>query len=134
MAANLIMSILKGKCPRCRSGNLFENPNPYIFKDLFKMPEHCSKCGKLLMPQPRFFDGSMYINYAFSVAIVITVFTASNVLFEKPNVTYMILAAIGGAILFAPYSIRLTRTIWASIFWKYDPKAVEKFDTGKYEP
>lgn len=131
---NGLISTLESKCPRCRKGYIFEKQNPYHLKYIFKTNRFCSECGKSFMPEPNFFEGSMYVNYAFSVALVVSVFVAFNVLFEKPNITYMISIAIGTAFLAAPLTIRLSRSVWASIFFSYDKNATEKFKNGNYEP
>ncbi len=131
-SSNALSSTLKCRCPRCRQGAMFINPNPYNIQDLFKMPQYCTECGKDLQPEPSFYTGAMFVNYGISVALVVSTFVAFNVLFKHPNVTYMIATAIGLAALFGPLFIRLSRSIWAHFFFKFDEKSVEKFQSGAY--
>jgi len=35
------------KCPRCRKGNMFKDPNPWNLKSTLKMPTHCPECSQL---------------------------------------------------------------------------------------
>ena len=75
----------------------------------------------------------MFVSYAFSVAIIVSVFVTFNVLSENPNVKYMIIVAIGMAFALSPISLRWSRSIWASIFFSYDKNAIKKFKEGSYE-
>ena len=54
-----------------------------------RMHKTCSNCGIRYEKDPSFFTGAMYVSYAFSVAIVVSVFVAFNVLFEDPYVGAM---------------------------------------------
>ena len=64
--------ILKGKCPRCRKGEIFQS-SPFNFLKFHKMHEHCPVCHQTFHPEPGFYFGAMYISYAFSVAWVMAV-------------------------------------------------------------
>lgn len=65
-------AVLKGKCPRCRKGDIFPHP-PFNYLKFYKMHENCPECGQTFHPEPGFYFGAMYISYAFSVAWVFTV-------------------------------------------------------------
>jgi hypothetical protein len=90
------------------------------------MHEHCPECGLNITPEPSFYTGAMYVSYAFSVALVISVFVAFNVLYDDPNVNHMIFTGIGLAFFLAPLNIRFSRTIWAYLFFRYDKDALHQ--------
>lgn len=123
---NKLENILKCKCPRCYSGYMFEEHNHYNLKKLFALNEKCEACDLTFAPEPRYYDGAMFVSYALSVAIVITMFVAFNVLFEAPNLIVMISSTIGLAALLSPLTFRISRGIWIHIFFKFDPKAAKK--------
>lgn len=65
-----------------------------------------------MQPEPRFFDGAMYISYAFSVALVISVFVALNIVLEKPEL-WMYLATIGVInVILIPAMLRYSKVLY----------------------
>src|SRR5689334_22640471 len=71
-----VFNLLKCKCPRCRTGDMFENKNPYILKETMKMNKVCSVCGQPLNVEVGFYFGSSYISYALTVAMSVATFIA----------------------------------------------------------
>ena len=71
---NLLKSIFKFKCPRCRVGNLFLNNNPYILRDLNKMHERCDNCNLKFSIEPGFFQCAAYVSYGLQVLSSLNVF------------------------------------------------------------
>lgn len=117
---NKLYSIFKFKCPRCHDGDLFEAP-AYNLKKFQKMPKHCSHCGLRYMSEPSFFDGAMYISYAMQVALIITVFTALNIL-GIAKLWLILTLSISASILLIPVTFRLSRSAYINIFVKYNPE------------
>lgn len=54
---------LRLRCPRCGAGPLFRRP--------FFMYRHCPHCRLQLEPEPGYFVGAIYINYAATVSVAI---------------------------------------------------------------
>ena len=117
-------NILKSKCPKCHSGYLFKSKNPYNFKQMFEMNDKCEHCNQSFTPEPRFYDGAMYVSYAFSVAIVISCFTAFNVLTEDVPLIPLIVTTIVMTFGLSPLSFRLSRSIYAHILMKFEKDRV----------
>lgn len=113
-----IYSIVTSTCPACQNAKMWEY-HAYKFGHLMSMKHNCPACNTNLEPEPSFYTGAMYVGYAMSVAIVLGVFIASNVLFDDPNITIMSCFSIGIAILFAPMNLRLSRNIWVNTFIHY---------------
>ena len=121
---NRFENILKSKCPKCHSGYLFKNKNPYNLKKMFEMNDRCEHCQQSFAPEPRFYEGSMYVSYAFSVAIVVTVFTAFNILMDDVPLLPLIVTTITAAVGLSPLSFRLSRTVWIHFFYTFDKSKV----------
>ena len=113
----MIFNILKGTCPSCKTGKMW-NQGPYKLSKLTAMNKRCPKCNVNLCPEPSFYIGAMYVGYAFSVAIVIGVFTIFNLIYEDPNVNSMTFWVILITLIFAPLNLRLSRNVWAHVFIK----------------
>ena len=87
-----------------------------------KMHVRCSNCGLKYEKEPSFFTGASYVSYAFTVALIIIVFVASEIFFDEVNVDLQIwLIAIAG-ILLAPVNFRISRNIWINLFVRYQAK------------
>ena len=101
--------IVSGKCPKCKSGKIFENKgNLFLLKEP-KMHSHCTNCGYRFEKEPGYFIGSLYVSYALAVAELLTLFIIINPLF---NSVYWILSImITVLILLSFFNFRNSRTI-----------------------
>lgn len=120
-----LYSILRLKCPRCHGSGLFINRSPFPLKELSKMPEHCKVCDLKFEREPSFFYGSMYISYAYGVAVFVAVFVLVDLLLG-----YGIWTTVGTLalvqLLASPWIFRLSRSTWINLFVSYDPSYSEK--------
>lgn len=118
----LVNALLKGKCPRCRAGEMFAFPatSPTKFN---KMNEFCPHCGVRLEPEPGFYQGAMYVGYAFTIAVIMVTGLALYLLFDNPSDWTYILTVIGVMILLVPLNYRYSRIVYLYSFGgiKYDP-------------
>ncbi|WP_236664959.1 DUF983 domain-containing protein [Marivirga atlantica] len=73
------------------------------------------------MSEPSFFDGAMYVSYAMQVALIITVFTALNIL-GFAQLWLIISISVGLSLVLIPITFRLSRSIYINLFVKYDPE------------
>jgi uncharacterized protein (DUF983 family) len=113
-------TILQHKCPRCRKGKMFVYPVSYRFSRITKMHDHCPSCNLKFEREPGFFYGAMYISYALTVALWVAIAVAMAVLSLFDPWTYLV-AGIVILLISIPFMYRLSRSIWLSIFVKYDP-------------
>ncbi len=131
---NVLASIINNKCPRCRTGKLFLNSNPYSFGHAMDMPEHCPVCGQKYELQTGFYFGTGYVSYALSVALLTTIFVAWAVLFglsfRDNSVFYCLGTAIAILLLLQPLVQRLSRSLWIAFFVRYDKNWKEHQATG----
>lgn len=127
MAIGYWQALFSGKCPRCRKGNIYKHS---LFQPLkfTQMHSHCPVCGLKYEVEPGFFYGAMYVGYAISVATVISVFTAINILYPKASLTTYIVSIIAALLLMIPINFRYSRIMMLYFFGgvKYQPDLIEK--------
>lgn len=104
-----IATALRLRCPRCHHGKLFSG--------LLKMHDHCPTCGLKLEPEPGFYLGSIYANYALTVLIttatfVLLVFGAG---FDKDTI---LRGCLVFAFVFPLWFFRYARSIWLSLMYQ----------------
>ncbi|WP_281171645.1 DUF983 domain-containing protein [Algoriphagus vanfongensis] len=99
------------KCPKCRKGRLFP-VSIFSFNKLIDMNKSCDVCQASFQPEPRFYDGAMFISYAFSVALVITVFVALNLFLEKPALWMYLSAIVIINLLLLPMMLRYSKVLY----------------------
>ena len=114
-------SILTGSCPRCQKESMYLDNNFFHITKLLKMHEKCSHCGLKYQMEPSFFYGAMYVSYGLNVAIGIATFVISFMFF-KSTITQSLLFIFVALILFNPFVMRLSRSIYINIFVSYDEK------------
>ena len=121
MPGGLINAQLKAKCPRCRKGDIFEFPLSRISR-FSAMKDHCDHCGASFEPEPGFYFGAMFVSYAMTVALFITIGLFLYLSFRPSDNTYVIVI-IASTIVFAPFSFRYSRVLWLYWFggYRYDP-------------
>ena len=104
-------AMLHGKCPKCREGNLFPG-SMFSFRKLTVVNERCPNCNAVLIPEPDFFYGAMYISYAFSVALVINVMIILNWFFDEAQVMTYILTVFVANIILLPLMLRYSKVLY----------------------
>ncbi|XZF12690.1 DUF983 domain-containing protein [Chitinophagaceae bacterium MMS25-I14] len=121
---SLAGSVLTNRCPRCREGKLFSNPNPYDLRTTMRMPEHCPVCGQKYELQTGFYFGTGYVSYGLAVLVTAASFILwlltigfsihDNSLFWWLGINAVLL------VLLQPLLQRLSRSIWIAFFVPYD--------------
>ena len=82
------------------------------------MYERCSHCDLKYEMEPAFWYGSMYAAYGFAVALSVSLFVATEVLFNLTLTEYLIYNGIA-LVLLIPLIWRLSRLIWINLFVSY---------------
>lgn len=128
MPKSLGLAIAKAKCPHCREGNLFP-VSPFSYFRLSETCKHCEVCGSNLIHEPGFYDGAMYISYAFSVALVITSLVSVSVLVETPKLWMYLSTVVVLNILLLPAMLRYSKTLYqyaaGKLKYRGDPSAFD---------
>ena len=116
-----ISALLHGKCPRCREGNIFKYPATKISK-FNVMNETCPCCGVGLEPEPGFYQGAMFVSYAFAVAVIVIVGLLLYFLGDPSEWVYIGIV-IAVMFLLSPLNYRYSRILYLTFFGglKYNP-------------
>lgn len=124
-STSIIKSVLTNKCPKCRTGELFLVKNPYQLKHTLKMHEHCEVCGQKTEPEVGFYYGTGYVSYGLSIGLTVFNFIwwalLIGISFRDNSIFYFLATNIAILILMQPIIMRLSRTLYLSIFVPYDP-------------
>jgi hypothetical protein len=122
---NLVLSILRSKCTRCRRGDMFVHKNPYHLKHTMQMNEHCPVCGQPLNMEPGFYYGTNMISYALAVLICVLTFFLWWALigFSLQDARFFYWIGFNAVLLLAlqPPLMRISRTVWLAFFVRYSP-------------
>ena len=121
---SLLPALLKMKCPRCREGNVFKDPNPFHLKHLGDMNDRCPVCQLNFRPEPGFYFGGAMISYPLMVIFssfltLIFYFIVGDLFHHIPAILTTLLIA---AVLIAPVFFRLSRLVFLYILIRYEPK------------
>lgn len=119
-ANNRLYSVLFNKCPRCGKGDFFVTKTAYA-KNFDKMHRHCPHCGEDLVPEPGFYQGALYMSYAFYVGIMLSYFFIFA-LFLEDYYNYFLITIIPLLVILTPFAYRLARRSWLAIFIKPKPE------------
>src|SRR5215472_8685263 len=66
---NYLSSLLRHKCSRCRTGDMFKVRSSYRLREFMKMNERCPACGQRMEIEVGFWYGTSYVSYALTVAL-----------------------------------------------------------------
>lgn len=114
---NKIYSVLFNKCPRCGEGDFFISKSAYNLRSFDKMNRYCPHCGADLVPEPGFYQGALYISYAFYVAFMVIYFLIFVNLF-RPYLDYFLASIIPILVILTPLFYRMARRTWLALFIK----------------
>lgn len=80
------------------------------------MHETCPNCGVQYAREPRFFEGAMYVSYAISVALFLTVAFTIYFLFGRQPTYVFMTSIIVAVILLYPLQLRYSRILYLYAF------------------
>ena len=125
-----LLSVLGNRCPRCRTGRMFKEKNPYNLGKIVLMNEACPTCGQLTEIETGFYYGTGYVSYALTVAFSVGSFIAWWVLigFSLDDTRFFWWMGVNAVmlLLLQPLIMRLSRSLWLSWFVRYEPDWKDK--------
>jgi uncharacterized protein (DUF983 family) len=111
-----VQSILRQRCPRCRTGTIFRYS---IFRGFPKMHDRCPACDLKFDREPGYFLGAMYVSYALGIVIV-ALFAA---LLWWLTGWWITKDTIWAVVLFLP--LAPTITLFARVLWIYLDQTID---------
>jgi uncharacterized protein (DUF983 family) len=109
-------SILRQRCPRCRTGKIFRYS---VFRGLPKMYERCSVCNLKFEREPGYFLGAMYISFGLALVTIALV----TVLLWALTGWGITKDTIWAVVLFLPLAPAIT--LFARVLWIYLDQSVD---------
>lgn len=117
-----LYSILNFKCPYCHEGQFFQ-AHPYNLRRAGDLLERCPACLRKYSIEPGFYFGAMYVSYAITVAVSVSIWVAILVLAPEMALHWQV-ALIGAVlVLGGPFFYALSKIIWANLFFTYQGPA-----------
>lgn len=113
------------KCPRCHQGDIFKSGFSYRFSSITEMHENCPNCNLKYEREPGFFYGAMYVSYALTVALWVSVAVAFYVLSESINPWLFLSVGIALLLILLPGIYRISRAVWLTMFVPYEDENLE---------
>ncbi len=111
---NIIIRILKEKCPHCGTGDVYKEKQSFF--QLPVMKERCDICNYFFDREPGYFLGAMYISYG--LAVIQSIITFLVLYFFFPTIPTILVVLILGVVifLFSLKNYKLSRIIYIHIF------------------
>jgi uncharacterized protein (DUF983 family) len=118
----MFKAIVNGRCPVCRSGDVFRAPLWNVKEFLFTLP-NCPHCGVAYEPEPGFFTGAMYVNYAFNVATIAVVGLLVWWVANPDSIFAYAIPIMAVVIVTIPMTSRISRMVMLHVFggFRFDP-------------
>jgi uncharacterized protein (DUF983 family) len=113
---SILGSILRQRCPRCRSGKMFHYS---IFRGFPKMYERCPACNLKFEREQGYFLGAMYISYGLSL---ITILLIAALLWALTDWS-IVKDTTWATLLFLP--LAPTLSLFARVLWIYLDQTVD---------
>jgi uncharacterized protein (DUF983 family) len=124
-----LFSILNLRCPKCRTGQLFQSGKISRPGSLFTMHPTCPHCKQSFEPEPGFYYGAMFVSYGINTALFL-VFWVTLLLIYPDYSLFMLLSILTAVVILSlPLSFRLSRAIWLALFVRFDPNAGNNLDS-----
>lgn len=108
-------ALLDCKCPRCRQGDLFQQPLGKFFKNR-AMYKKCTVCNLAFEPEPGFYYGAMFISYAVSVAVSVVSGVVLYNFFNDPDIWVYLVTVLFFMLLLSPLTYRYSRSLMLHVF------------------
>jgi len=108
-------AILHCKCPVCAEGDLFKTKATDLLK-FNELREKCQVCGFGFMPEPGFYQISLFFTYAVGVAIFIVFGFATYYFLNDPPLWTYYGIIVTAAVLATPWNLRYSKVIMLYAF------------------
>lgn len=111
---NLVMMILKEKCPHCGKSDVYQKKKHFF--ELPVMKDRCDNCNYYFDREPGYFLGAMYISYGLAVLQGIITFLLLYTFLPDIPTLWTVLIILAVIFLFSLKNYKLSRIIYIHIF------------------
>ncbi len=115
-----LYSIVHETCPRCHEGKVFKSKSAYQSMSFGKLNDHCPNCGQSFDPEPGFYQGAMYVSYAFTLGLSFAIGLLMTFVFNA-TIWQIGLVLLIVLVILLPLMFRISRMVWLNLFVKYRP-------------
>lgn len=119
-----LWSLLRFKCSRCRTGDMFQVRSSYDLRAFMKMNDRCPACDQVMEIEVGFWYGTSYVSYALTVALSVFSCVAwwgvIGFSLNDSRFFWWMGFNLVALLLAQPYLMRLSRAIWLSFFVPYN--------------
>ena len=126
---NGLASILSLRCPKCRTGQLFQSGKISRPGSLFTMHPACPHCKQSFEPEPGFYYGAMFVSYGINTALFLVFWVALLLIYPDYTLSLLLGILTAVVILSLPLSFRWSRSILLGLFVGFYPKAGNTLDS-----
>lgn len=127
-----LYSIIKFKCPYCHEGQFFL-AHPYNLRRAGDLLDKCPICQRRYTIEPGFYFGAMYVSYAMTVAVAVSIWVAIMVLAPDMALHWQVAIIIGVIVLGGPMFYAVSKIVWANMFFDYKGPVEEGSGTDGHE-
>jgi hypothetical protein len=85
------------------------------------MHSACPHCKQSFEPEPGFYFGAMFVSYGINTALFIASWITLNLVYPSYSLFLLLGLLVGIVLLSLPLSFRLSRSIWLTLFVRFDP-------------
>jgi uncharacterized protein (DUF983 family) len=115
----VLLSILKEKCPACKTGDIYVNKTVFPLSGSLKTVDNCAHCGQKIKVN----DSAPGINYALSVVVYILAIILYaliwGITYKDNSFIYSFLFSTAIVIVLQPWLMRFSKTIYIYLFTKF---------------
>lgn len=111
------------RCPACGRGPMF--------RGWFAMNRRCAHCGLWFEPDPGFYLGSIFVNYAVTAVIASASYLIPMIWLGRPP-GWLIVPAVGFCLVFPPAFFRHARALWLGVNLYLSP--ADASERPRHEP
>lgn len=111
----MLQAILLCKCPRCTKGDMFKT-SALNLAQFNELKEQCEVCGLRYQVEPGFYQLSMYLTYAISIALIAAFSIAAYLIFDDPPLWAYYAFIFTPLILTTPWNIRYSKVLMLYFF------------------
>lgn len=125
-----LYSILNFKCPFCHEGQFFL-AHPYNLRRAGDLLERCPACQRKYSLEPGFYIGAMYVSYAVTVAVAVSIWVAIMVLAPEMALHWQVGLIVVVLFVGTPFYYALSKILWANMFFDYIGPANARDEPGQ---